>query len=370
MKRYIVLITTIFCLFNSNIFSQNIYGNNYEKLYYGFHSPGSPFFTLNYYPVTENMPPEDNIEVDYYFTVGYGSFELEYFPTEGNIWQIGYGNKTDISNYTGQFNTWNTLVPSIKYIITDTISPYLQNIEHSVKLKLDTTMYHISFPMIHDLNVSLALGDTLFIEVGNDNLVLGEDSAIMTYAFSKGTDFNDINVSLLDGSPEYWAYNFNIDAGLDNRSAFPDYYTTFNLFKIGYESIYPNMEWELNSTLGINYIKLTLKSGENNISNAGVSFGGFCFEQSFIYLSTNDKIKNKINNIVYPNPVQEIIYFREEIKNIDLIEIIDLTGKRVAIFNDLNNVTQLNLSNLKPGMYFVRLYKGSKIIRTEKVLKQ
>ncbi len=68
---------------------------------------------------------------------------------------------------------------------------------------------------------------------------------------------------------------------------------------------------------------------------------------------------------VYPNPVNEILYFKfYNGKNPDLVEVIDLTG-RIVISEKFNN--QLSVKSLNNGTYIVRLFKGQEIYGTKRI---
>lgn len=79
-------------------------------------------------------------------------------------------------------------------------------------------------------------------------------------------------------------------------------------------------------------------------------------------VSLNDVEKE--NNIsFYPNPTSSEIIFTT---NIEQIEVMDLTGKRLMIFN---HEKQINIEALPSGIYYLRLINDKKIT-TKKVIKQ
>jgi hypothetical protein len=75
----------------------------------------------------------------------------------------------------------------------------------------------------------------------------------------------------------------------------------------------------------------------------------------------NDVEEENIN--FYPNPTQNIINFSTTIEQ---IEVMDLTGKRLMIFN---HEKQINIETLPSGIYYLRLINDKKVT-TKKVIKQ
>ena len=78
-------------------------------------------------------------------------------------------------------------------------------------------------------------------------------------------------------------------------------------------------------------------------------------------VSLNDAKEENIN--FYPNPTQNIINFSTTIEQ---IEVMDLTGKRLMIFN---YEKQINIEVLPSGVYYLRLINDKKVT-TKKVIKQ
>ncbi|PKP48800.1 MAG: PEP-CTERM sorting domain-containing protein [Bacteroidetes bacterium HGW-Bacteroidetes-12] len=64
---------------------------------------------------------------------------------------------------------------------------------------------------------------------------------------------------------------------------------------------------------------------------------------------------------IYPNPATDNIYFNTE-NTIDLVEIIDVTGKTLLSKTNLGiGLQQLNVAELTNGIYFVRILSGDSI---------
>ena len=79
-------------------------------------------------------------------------------------------------------------------------------------------------------------------------------------------------------------------------------------------------------------------------------------------VSLNDA-KEENNISFYPNPTSSEIIFTT---NIEQIEVMDLTGKRLMIFN---YEKQINIETLPSGIYYLRLINDKKVT-TKKVIKQ
>ena len=68
---------------------------------------------------------------------------------------------------------------------------------------------------------------------------------------------------------------------------------------------------------------------------------------------------------MYPNPANGVVYFSTSANDALTVSVFDLLGKQVM---DAQNVqSQLNISSLNPGMYFVNMTQGSNV-STKKLL--
>ncbi len=80
--------------------------------------------------------------------------------------------------------------------------------------------------------------------------------------------------------------------------------------------------------------------------------------------SVGETASNLSNIRIYPNPARNTLYVSIPADNeADLyISLLDLTGKEVIRrdhdFSSQNNLVTLNLNNLTPGMYFLKVYDG------------
>lgn len=115
---------------------------------------------------------------------------------------------------------------------------------------------------------------------------------------------------------------------------------------------------------------LRLKTGSDIINkgnNIGFSFSGSApdlgaFE--FIETTENKKISEN-NNLVYPNPVKDVLRFN--VNDIQSIVITDLQGHK--IIESFASENYIQVTTLPQGIYIVRIYSGEKGIITRKMIK-
>lgn len=76
---------------------------------------------------------------------------------------------------------------------------------------------------------------------------------------------------------------------------------------------------------------------------------------AFIYLLL--RIRTDIQKIkVYPNPVQSTAFIDLKSQTeIDHVEILNVLGEKVGEKQLMTNISEIDLSNLCPGMYFLKL---------------
>lgn len=84
-------------------------------------------------------------------------------------------------------------------------------------------------------------------------------------------------------------------------------------------------------------------------------------------LSTKEE--QKIDFLVYPNPVNTILNISISENNIS-ISIFDITGKNVSEIELNNGINTLNIENLNAGIYFYSIKQNGNIIETKKLVIQ
>ena len=61
------------------------------------------------------------------------------------------------------------------------------------------------------------------------------------------------------------------------------------------------------------------------------------------------------NVTVYPNPTKDVVNVQCTMNNVQSVEVFDVFGKLITTTNVIDNLTRINVSDLAPGMYFVRV---------------
>ncbi len=91
---------------------------------------------------------------------------------------------------------------------------------------------------------------------------------------------------------------------------------------------------------------------------------------SSIYLGTED-FQKEANFVLYPNPSEKTITLQlrnREIENLS-VTIFDITGKQI-MSNSVNSITtEINISDLSSGLYFVALEQNGKTLGYQKLIK-
>ena len=139
------------------------------------------------------------------------------------------------------------------------------------------------------------------------------------------------------------------------------------------------MEYRLSFSDGTDTL-IRLRQSQN-IRHFAIPLGK---EVSGVEADPENWVLAKINNVVYgtpenqskndfiiaPNPCKDMLhYFITEDITIKQLLLFDISGKKIESFTGLQNAGRLDLSSLKPGIYFVRLesYSG---FHTQALIKQ
>ncbi len=108
------------------------------------------------------------------------------------------------------------------------------------------------------------------------------------------------------------------------------------------------------------------------IHNESISFNGAYENGIFevdnigtVYLAGVDEFNND-SVIIYPIPTKDVIYIKTNSSFIGSVEVLDLLGRKKDV--KYNNHNEVDLSNLKNGIYFLRLSNKSGTI-TKKIIK-
>ena len=89
-------------------------------------------------------------------------------------------------------------------------------------------------------------------------------------------------------------------------------------------------------------------------------------------LSIEDDVLSQINKIkVYPNPATNNVKVEiDNNVNISSLVIVDMLGKTVKVVNvsNQNGISNVDVSNLNEGFYFVKVMDGSNILKSQKLM--
>ncbi|MCG8524309.1 MAG: T9SS type A sorting domain-containing protein, partial [Pseudomonadales bacterium] len=103
-------------------------------------------------------------------------------------------------------------------------------------------------------------------------------------------------------------------------------------------------------------------------SNGGQLVLSLVFKNGTIQ-SVDQKLSNDI--VIFPNPVQDQLFIKNaEPNKIDEISVHNIIGKVVLNESYDFGVSQLNLSYLKSGVYFVHLKSSNQVVSVKKIIKQ
>lgn len=96
------------------------------------------------------------------------------------------------------------------------------------------------------------------------------------------------------------------------------------------------------------------------------------FQQKLIITSIEENIEVPVTVTVYPNPTSELLNIKFEAPVDKLIQVQIMDGQGRIVINDRIEVSviqkTINLEDLSPGVYFMRLVKGT-LINVYKIVK-
>jgi len=124
---------------------------------------------------------------------------------------------------------------------------------------------------------------------------------------------------------------------------------------------------QINDASGVYQIVISHKG---TLTNDAQDFSLIVTGAEEINLSTSNNQSIAGNIKIYPNPTSDFLYFISSESNIsvDKVEIYDTIGKRVFA-SELNN-NSIDISNLTPGVYMVKIYSEDGGYVTKKIIKK
>lgn len=108
------------------------------------------------------------------------------------------------------------------------------------------------------------------------------------------------------------------------------------------------------------YLQLTDTALDNNLASSWTPATG-------ALLSTNSF--NRSITTLYPNPVSDILTIQSN-EELSLIELFDVTGKKVYASSSNNSITKVDMSFMRSGFYLLKISFTDGKVETQKLIKQ
>ena len=105
------------------------------------------------------------------------------------------------------------------------------------------------------------------------------------------------------------------------------------------------------------------------LANKIIEFGGTLPDCDPV--SIYDEIEDPLNLVsIFPNPTKNILYIRNETReSITSVDIISITGQQIKSFRGGSDISSVDISDLPPGLYLIKLYTNNMIF-TSKFIKK
>jgi hypothetical protein len=283
-----------------------------------------------------NMPDEWG---DYIYTFDdtthWHSLSIDTINNPDNIWQIGHTQKNTIDNAFSQPNV----------IITDTIDSYPPN-----NLSIFEIVHQAQDGFI-DGGVAVFSG---FYYVDSDSLF---DYGTIEFSPDDGATW----INLLTDTVYSDYYNWFTEKPILTGSSIN--WTFFGIQLAGFKEIF-----EIDSTTIVRY-KISFFSDVVNNNKDGLAFDDLHFKD---YLLKINNLDEPVFIDISPNPCQEILSvsvkdFNESKLTLILLDINGEIIKHKTLLN--NNVNEINMNELTPGIYIIIVKNKTKIIYQQKLIK-
>jgi len=223
--------------------------------------------------------------------------------------------------------------------------------------------------------------DRLYLKISNETYSL-KSSTLIAFTELATNDFDSNYDSKRLATPvSLFSLNNDKELGIQGRSVFnedqviPLGFSTQVEENQEYTISIGSLEGELLSLATI-YLKDNLLNTITNLSETDYSFTSNQGSQTsrFVIVFTNELLgSNEISFetiAVYPNPTQNNLTINSPIADITSIEIYDLRGRSVGVTTlDYKNSCQIDMSELKSAMYFVKINTDKGTI-TKRIIKE
>jgi hypothetical protein len=270
-------------------------------------------------------------------TTHYHSLIIDYEQNPDNIWQIGKPDKTIFNSAHSQDNA----------IVTDTVSSYPPS-DTSV-----FTMYHKAQKGFIQGVVATFEG---FYKVDSDTLF---DYGKIEFSPDNRSTWIDLLNDTIYSNYYHWITEKPVLTGKKVN------WTFFAVQLAGFNQIFP-----IYDTTIIHY-RITFISDAIDTQREGLIFDDFVFKDHL--LSVNEK-DNHYSIDVYPNPCKNelLISINEDnlLNEIVFIELRDLNNQLLKNKSiQVEKVNNINMSDIKLGIYIIQLQYKNSIIYSSRVIK-
>ncbi len=295
----------------------------------------------------------------------YGTFCIT-MDNNGTIWAgtWGYG----LSNYDGTnwitYDTLNSALPNntVYSIAVDVIGNNWIGTEEGLAAFDGTnwTIYDTSNSNLPNNVVrSIAIDSSQTIWIGTEEGLVEFDGTNMTIynIANSGIPNNVVKSITIDTNEVFWIGTEGGLAKFDGTN-----WTVYNNVNSGLP--YNNV---VSIAIDENGSKWMATKGEMGALGGGVAvFNEFGIPSS---IKTNNNSEKNLK--IYPNPASDYLYVESNTNlNIKYVEIINIKGSCVKRQNlNNNNQSQINVKNLSPGIYLLKVYSSNGII-VRKIIKR
>ncbi len=165
------------------------------------------------------------------------------------------------------------------------------------------------------------------------------------------------------------AENFGIKNDGTLWTFYANPFPNFTITQIGTENYWETIKTATGYRIGLTSNHDLLSWGGNNYGQLGLGSTSNVSVPTPITCSLGNlsfETKNKVS--IFPNPTQNSFSVISEKEQIQKLELIDVVGKSMILKNEFKNNTELDISHLETGTYFLKLTFENDI-QTYKILK-
>ena len=166
-------------------------------------------------------------------------------------------------------------------------------------------------------------------------------------------DTNQLNTLDLSDNMNLTVLKCNNNANLNYINLKNENNVNFNISSSSFENL-PNLQ-----NVCVDAINTNLTDFITNQTGHSVNYSDICSSLSIDSFATSEFL-------IFPNPIQETLTIQSNLE-ISKIEIYDCIGKLIL---KEKGIEKINLSNLKQGIYLLKIFGENGKIETNKILKK